>query len=144
MPRDALVTYGPTLSRKLSEPEMNFHAERGLHSQRLVGSTIVWVTPSYQPDILNVDFNPLGTEPAIIATALQVANDRIRTIYALGPAPKLNVIDPSNDNAYQVAQRLVDMVRSSRSRSPNSFDRTREDAVRLVTVALVSGEMPRD
>jgi hypothetical protein len=145
MSKHELITFGPTLSRQMSEPEMNFHTVRGCHSANLIGSALVWVTPSYHPDILNVDLNPLGTPPAIVSKALQVANERVRTVYSLGARPKLTIADPTNDNAYQVAQRLVDMCRESRQRAPAlmAFDRTREDCVRLITVALVSGEMPR-
>lgn len=146
-PARPALTYGPTLSRLMSDAD----ARRYFDSQdtsREAG--IIYLPIMVASDLPNtvridclIDRLPPDVAPAIAAAAMQVAVTRLRQLHQIAEPPlHLMAIDEFDAGVHhtiaeQVVQQIRDRPPSPDDLSPRSgFTLSREDAIQIVMQAL--------
>lgn len=144
-PKLPTVTYGATLSRLVDFSD----AQRFIESkdrERMLGGIYIELWRSHMPATVNVEA-AIKLDPAVALLALQVADQRIRSLHNLDDRP-IEVAAIDEVDAQAIRQMAEDLVKAVRSRPPSpedfkpkQFDLTFEEAVRAVVVALAKAPL---
>lgn len=141
--RREIISYGPTLARRMSNVEVMARLSM-MDGNRVLGIAHVTITPTTHPRIVNVDcWLENDTPPEMAAKALHVAEARLRKLHNIDGAG-LVLVDINREAHRHRAERLVDMICASHiggsGKRPKitAFDHTRENCIRAIMGALAS------